>query len=149
MTGTAEISSAFEGEYLSFELPEGVTATQREDGVYFLRADDSLQGRIYRWIDENGQPVSPDQADIAQILEQVLVTIYGEGERPETLALEGREGYRFRSVSAYADGTPCAVEICLMRSETAFYYMEVQGDENQAEAAGTLTDAVLATLKLG
>ena len=77
-----------------------------------------VQGRMFVWTDENGEAVSPEQADIHQLLEYVLSTVYGDGERPEVKELEGMEGFRFASESAYSDGTPCVMEICLMRGET-------------------------------
>ncbi len=143
-----EEPEVFDGSYVSFTLPDGVTASEEADGVHFTRAAQAVQGRIYVWTDENGQTVTPDQMDAAQLKEYVLSTIYGDGERPEVAELASPSGYRFRSESAYADGSPCVVEICLMCGENAFYYMEVEGGEAQAEQVTELTDALLNTLTL-
>ena len=107
-----------------------------------------MQGRIFVWTDETGVGVSPEQMDVRQVLEAVMSAVYGEEKRPAAQEIEGREGYRFSSESVYADGTPCCVEICLLCSETALYYLEIQGGGEQMEQVHSLTDAILSTLAL-
>ena len=107
-----------------------------------------MQGRIFVWTDETGAPVSPEQMDIHQMLEYVMSTVYGEEGRPKANEIEGKEGFRFASESAFADGTPCTMEICLLRGEAALYYLEIQGGAEQTEAVKALTDAILTGLSL-
>ncbi len=138
----------FEGEYVTFTCPDGVTAVQKNKDVYLTHAQSGVQGRIYVWMDESGDAVTPEEMDVRQVLEYVMSTIYGEGERPKTQSIEGMEGYRFSSESAYADGTPCTMEICILRGETVLYYMEMEGSETQKELVGQLTDEVLSTIEI-
>jgi len=86
--------------------------------------------------------------DIAQLLEYILDTMYGDGDRPEIGRTKGLEGYRFFAEGAYSDGTPCTMDVCLIAGRDALYYMQVEGGVSQGDRIEELTDTLLDSLSL-
>ena len=126
---------------LNLTLPEGATAMAFNGGLMITRDDGTAQAQLNLWADENGAPYTPDTMDIAQLLENVMQSMFPNGDRPEAAATETPEGWRFQT--AGEDGQTTDVWLC--KGPSRLYCLETVGD---ADAAGALADAIAAGLQL-
>ena len=126
---------------LNLTLPEGATAMAFNGGLMITRDDGAAQAQLNLWADESGAPYTPDTMDIAQLLENVMQSMFPNGDRPEATATETPEGWRFQT--AGEDGQ--TTDVWLFKGPSRLYCLETVGD---ADAVSALADAIAAGLQL-
>ena len=126
---------------LNLTLSAGTTAMPFNGGLMITRDDGAAQAQLNLWADESGAPYTPDTMDVAQLLENVMQSMFPDGDRPEATATETPEGWRFQTTGE--DGN--VTDVWLFKGPSRLYCLETVGEETAVDA---LTAAIAEGLQL-
>ena len=147
----AEAPEVFAGREIRvrFTVPAGMRALEAQSAIYLADDAGAVSGMIRRYVDEEGEGISPAAAPMAHILEQTLAQIeYPKDALAEvrSVQLSGGEALRFSLLYVYDDGTKGYAEICLLKGGQSYMCFELEGARADRRRIEALMDEFLAAM---